>query len=35
MLEEVWRKRNPQALLVGIKIGAAALENSTEVPQKK
>ena len=30
----MWRKRNPPALLVGMYIGAATMENSTEVPQK-
>ena len=34
MLERMWRNRNPLALLVGIQTGAAALENSVEVPQK-
>ena len=28
------KKRNPSALLVGIKIGAATMENSTDVPQE-
>ena len=28
------RKRNPCTLLVGMSIGAATMENSTEVPQK-
>ena len=27
-------KRNPNALLVGLSIAAASMENSTEVPQK-
>ena len=35
MLERMWRNKNPLALLVGIQTGAAALENSVEVPQKK
>ena len=35
MLERMWRKRNPLALLVGMQTGAATLENSVEVPQKK
>ena len=34
MLERMWRNGNPLALLVGIQIGAATLENSVEVPQK-
>ena len=34
MLERVWRKGNPPILLVVIKIGAATMENSMEVPQK-
>ena len=34
MLERMWRNGNPLALLVGIQIGAATLENSAEVPQK-
>ena len=34
MLERMWRNGNPLALLVGIQTGAAALENSVEVPQK-
>ena len=34
MLERMWRNGNPLALLVGMQIGAAALENSVEVPQK-
>ena len=34
MLEMMWRNRNPLALLVGMQTGAAALENSVEVPQK-
>ena len=33
MLEEVWSKGNPSALLVGMQIGAATTENSIEVPQ--
>ena len=31
----MWRKGNPRALLVGIWIGAATMENSKEGPQKK
>ena len=34
MLERMWRNVNPLALLVGMKTGAAALENSVEFPQK-
>ena len=34
MLERVWRKRNPLALLVGMSIDTATMENSMEVPQK-
>ena len=34
MLERMWRNGNPVALLVGMETGAAALENSVEVPQK-
>ena len=34
MLERMWRKGNPRALLVGLQTGVAALENSVEVPQK-
>ena len=30
----MFRKRNPCTLLVGMSIGAATMENSTEVPQK-
>jgi len=29
----MWRKRNPCTLLVGMQTGAAAVENSMEVPQ--
>jgi len=28
MLARIWRKRNPLALLVGMKISAATVENS-------
>ena len=31
---EMWRNGNPLALLVGMQIGAATLENRVEVPQK-
>ena len=34
MLQRMWRNRNPLALLLGMQTGAAALENSVEVPQK-
>jgi len=34
MLEKVWRKGNPTALLVGMEIGAATMENSMGIPQK-
>ena len=34
MLERMWRNENPLALLVRVQTGAAALENSVEVPQK-
>ena len=34
MLERMWRKGNPRALLVGMQTGAATVENSREVPQK-
>ena len=30
----MWRKRNPSALLVGLQIGAATVENSIEFSQK-
>lgn len=30
----LWRKRNSHTLLVGMQIGRAIMENSTEVPQK-
>ena len=30
----MWRKGNPLALLVGMQIGAATMENNMEVPQK-
>ena len=29
-----WRKGNPHALLVGLQIGVATMENSMEFPQK-
>ena len=34
MLERMWRKWNPLALLVGMKTGAATLENYVEAPQR-
>ena len=34
MLARIWKNGNPLALLVGMQIGAATLENSVEVPQK-
>ena len=30
----MWRKGNPLALLVGMQIGAATVESSTEIPQE-
>ena len=30
----MWRKGNPHALLVGMQIGAATVENTMELPQK-
>ena len=30
----MWRKRNPDAALVGMQIGANTVENNMEVPQK-
>ena len=35
MLERMWRKGNPSALLVGMHIGAATVENSMEFSKKK
>ena len=32
MLEKMWRKGSPPALLVGMQIGATAVENSMEDP---
>ena len=32
MQETVWRKGNPPALLVGIHIDTAIMENSVEIP---
>ena len=34
MPERMCRNGNPLALLVGMQIGVATLENSVEVPQK-
>ena len=34
MLARMWRKGNPFALLVGMQIGAATVESSTEIPQE-
>ena len=34
MLERMWRKWNPSALLVGMQTGEASVENSMEFPQK-
>ena len=34
MLERLWRKGNPSALLVGMQTGEATVENSMEFPQK-
>jgi len=34
MLERVWRKRNPLALLVGMQSSTASMENSVEIPLK-
>jgi len=33
-MEKMWRKGNPPILLVGIKIGAATMDNSMESLQK-
>ena len=33
-LERMWRKRNPNALLVGMQTGEATVENSMEFHQK-
>ena len=30
MLERIWRKKNPQTLLVGLQIGTATMENNME-----
>ena len=34
MLEGMWRKGNPPALLVGMEAGTTTMENSMEVPEK-
>ena len=34
MLERLWRKGNPSALLVGMQTGANSMENTMEFPQK-
>ena len=34
VLERMWRKANPHALLVRMQIGAATVENSMEFPSK-
>ena len=34
VLEKLWRKGNPSALLVGMQTGEATVENSMEFPQK-
>ena len=34
MLESMWRKGNPSALLVGMQTGEATVENNMEFPQK-
>ena len=34
MLERMWRKGNPRALLVGMQTGAATVENSMEFLRK-
>ena len=34
MLVRLWRKGNPSALLLGMQMGAATVENSMEFPQK-
>ena len=34
MLERVWRKGNPLALLVGMQTSAATMEDSVEIPSK-
>ena len=34
MLAKLWRKGNPNTLLVGMQTGAATVESSMEFPQK-
>ena len=34
VLERLWRKGNPSALLAGMQTGAATVEKSMEFPQK-
>ena len=34
MLEKMWRKGNTLALLVGMQIGTASMENNIEGPEK-
>ena len=34
MLERMWRKGNPSALLVGMQTGEATVENNMDFPQK-
>ena len=34
VLERLWRKGNPHALLVGTQAGTTTMENSMELPQK-
>ena len=34
MLERMWTKGNPFALLVGMQAGAATVESSVEIPPK-
>ena len=34
MLARMWRKGSPCALLVGMQVGAATMENNMDIPQK-
>ena len=34
MVERMWRKENPFALLVGMYIDTASVENTVEIPYK-
>ena len=34
MLERMWRRGNPHALLVGMQTGSATMDNSMQFPQK-